>query len=144
MKDGAIVQAVIWSNCKALARRHHVIQCILSHVLQNQLAGIADPEPQIEVADGQPLDKVIFRKHHSEASWKLAYDAFERLAKKIRNSRGDGGEGCHWRLCGWCLPALACDVALLYHQITRADTRMFAVARRSGDKHRCASDGGHH
>ena len=79
MKDGAIVQAVIWSNCKALARRHHVIQCILSHVLQNQLAGIADPDPQIEVADGQPLDKVIFRKHHSEASWKLAYDAFERV-----------------------------------------------------------------
>lgn len=93
MKDGAIVQAVIWSNCTGLARRHHVIQCILSHVLKDQLAGIADPEPLIEVADGQPLDKIIFRKHHSEASWKLAYDAFERLAKKIRNSRGDGGEG---------------------------------------------------
>eukprot|EP01043_Picozoa_sp_COSAG02_P079861 COSAG02_NODE_18697_length_924_cov_1.214545_1_plen_264_part_01 len=82
MKDGAIVQAVIWSNCTGLARRHHVVQSILSHVLQDQLAGIADPELHIEVADGQPLDKIIFRKHHSESSWKSAYDVFERLAKK--------------------------------------------------------------
>jgi U3 small nucleolar RNA-associated protein 22 len=93
MKDGAIVQAVVWSNCTALTRRHHVIECILSHVLREQLVGIADPELHIEVADGQPLDRIIFRKHHSEARWKQAFDAFERLAKKIRNSRGDGDEG---------------------------------------------------
>ena len=93
MKDGAIVQAVIWSSCTGLAKRHHVIDCILSHILKYQLQNIAHPELRIEVADGQPMDKIIFRKHHSETQWKPAYDAFERLAKKIRNCRGDGTEG---------------------------------------------------
>ena len=93
MKDGAIVQAVIWSKCTALSRRHHVINNVVSHAMQEQLASVAQADIGVEIADGQPFDKVIFRKRHSETQWKKAYDAFERLAKKIRNCRGDSNEG---------------------------------------------------
>jgi U3 small nucleolar RNA-associated protein 22 len=89
MKDGSIIEAAVWSNCMAPHRRHHVISCVLSHALQEHLQGLAQLGVDVTVGDGQALDAILFRKRRDEAQWKLAHDVFGRLAKKIRNCRGD-------------------------------------------------------
>ena len=93
MKDGSIIEAVVWSDCTPPEKRHHLVATILRHALSQHLGGLAEVGTSITVAatDGRELDPVLYRNRRSERQWKCAMDTFGKLAKRIRGCRGDGG-----------------------------------------------------
>ena len=43
MNDGSILEAVVWANCVAPERRHHLVGQILNHALAQHLEALVEP-----------------------------------------------------------------------------------------------------